>query len=437
MINKVSVIGLGKLGSPIVATLAERGFTTHGVDVNEHYVTCINKGEAPVEEPLLDEMLKKNKHLIHASMDVENAVFSTDATMIIVPTPSEESGEFSTAFVKEALKPIARAIAKKDDFHVIVLTSTVLPGASESEIIPLLENLTGKKCGIDFGYCYNPEFIALGNVIKNLLNPDFILIGESDQKSGELLEEFYKRYCENNPPIKRMKIVNAEITKISINTFVTTKISFANSITQLCDIIPGGNVDEVTSAVGLDTRIGLKYLKGGVGYGGPCFPRDNRALARVYENFNLEHSIAKATDQINQNHADFIVNKITQLIPEGGNVAILGLSYKPYTPVIEESQNITVAKKLVLKGYSVTAYDPLGIENAKNILNDINYTYSINECVKDKDVICLMTLWDEFTKLEPEDLPTNEKKPYLIDCWRVLDKAKFSSKVNLIQLGVN
>ncbi|MFZ6015905.1 MAG: UDP-glucose dehydrogenase family protein [Patescibacteria group bacterium] len=434
MINKVSVIGLGKLGSPIIATLGERGFKTLGADINEHYVTCINNAEAPVEEPLLDEMLKKNKDLIKASLDVEDVVYQTDATLIIVPTPSEANGEFSTAFVIEALKPIAKALARKSDFHVIVLTSTVLPGASEKDIIPVLENLSGKKCGVDFGYCYNPEFIALGSVIKNLLNPDFILIGESDKKSGDLLEEFYKRYCENNPPIQRMRIVNAEITKISINTFVTTKISFANMIAQLCDMIPGGNVDEVTSAVGLDKRIGLKYLKGGVGYGGPCFPRDNRALAKVYDKFGLEHSIAKATDKINQSHADFIVDKITKLIPEGKSVAVLGLSYKPNTPVIEESQNIQVAKKLIEKGYSVTAYDPLSNDNAKNILSDINYTQSVNECIKDKDLICLMTTWEEFSNLDPNIFKNNQ---IVVDCWRILDPEKFQNHMQLIHLGIN
>lgn len=430
-----SVIGLGKLGSPIVATVAERGFQVIGADINQKFVDAINRGEAPVLEPDLDAMLKRNKERISASEDIEDAVFRSDITMVIVPTPSEESGEFSTAYVKEAAKPIARALARKDTFHLVVLTSTVLPGASERDIIPELESLSGKKCGVDFGYCYNPEFIALGSVIRNLLNPDFLLIGESDQKSGGILEDFYKEYTLNSAPVRRMRIVNAEITKISINTYVTSKISFANMVAQLCDRIPGGDVDQVTDAIGMDKRIGLKYLKGGVGYGGPCFPRDNRALARVYAKFGLNHAIAKATDDINHSHAEFIAAKIESLLPQKGSVAILGAAYKPDTPVVEESQNLVVARKLIERGFSVTCYDPAASLNAVNVLPDASYAQSLEDCVRGKDLICLMTVWDEFKTIPPEIF--GDAKPFFLDCWRVIDDKSIISKVNYFQLGVN
>ena len=429
-----SVIGLGKLGSPIVATIAERGFQVIGADINQEFVDAINRGDAPVVEPDLDPMLKKNKPLISATEDIEDAVFRSDITMVIVPTPSETSGEFSTAYVKEAAKPIARALARKDKFHLVILTSTVLPGASDRDIIPELEKLSGKKCGVDFGYCYNPEFIALGSVIRNLLNPDFLLIGESDQKSGDILEAFYKDYAPN-APVRRMRIVNAEITKISINTYVTSKISFANMVTQLCDSIPGGDVDQVTNAIGMDTRIGLKYLKGGVGYGGPCFPRDNRALARVYEKFGLTHAIAKATDEINHSHSEFIAAKIEKLLPQKGSVAILGAAYKPDTPVVEESQNLVVARKLIERGFSVTCYDPAASHNAINILPDVSYAQNLEDCVRGKDLVCLMTVWDEFKKIPPALF--QDSRPYFVDCWRVIDDPELKSKVKYIPLGVN
>src|SRR5262249_2828965 len=156
-------------------------------------------------------------------------------------------------------------------------TSTVMPGSTGGEIQAELERASGRKIGPDLGLAYNPEFIALGTVVRDMLRPDFILIGESDKQTGDLLEAIYERSCDNDPAIRRMSFVNAELTKISVNTYVTTKISYANMLAEMCDRLPGADVDVVSAAVGSDSRIGSKYIKGAIGYGGPCFPRDNKA----------------------------------------------------------------------------------------------------------------------------------------------------------------
>jgi len=422
---KVSVIGLGKLGSPMVAAFASRGFEVIGVDVNSEFVRLINEGKPPVFETDLDEYLKKNKERISATKDYREAVLNSEITFIIVPTPSEKDGNFSTQYVVQAGKEIGKALKEKPNFHLVVLTSTVTPGSTEGDLLPVLEEYSGKKCGIGFGLCYNPEFIALGSVINGLLNPDFVLIGESDKRSGDILESFYKDFCLNNPPIKRMSIINAEITKIALNTYVTTKISYSNMLAELCEKIPGGNIDVVTDALGCDRRIGHKYLKGALGYGGPCFPRDNRALIFTAKRFGVELPIAEATDKINQHQVERLVEKVLSLLPENGKVCILGLSYKPETNVIEESQSVEIAKEISEKGISVIAFDPQAMENAKKVLNKVSFANSLKEAVEQADLILITVPWKEFKEIQPHWLKDGA---ILFDCWRILDPKKYKGK---------
>ncbi len=274
----------------------------------------------------------------------------------------------------------------------------------------------------------------MGNVIQDLLNPDFILIGESDEKSGEILEFFYKNICVFSPPIKRMSIFNSEITKIALNTYVTSKISYANMLAELCEKISGGNIDIVTDALGCDSRIGHKYLKGGLGYGGPCFPRDNRALVYTAKNFGVSLPIAEATDRINQCQVPRLVEKILALLPQNGRIGILGLSYKPDTDVIEKSQGFEIAKILSEKKVSVTAYDPATAEKTQKILNNVTFADSLKESVKNSDIVLIAVPWKEFKNIEPSWL---KQGVILFDCWRILDGKKYEQKGKYIGLGIN
>jgi UDPglucose 6-dehydrogenase len=281
--TKVSVVGLGKLGVCVAAVLADRGFKVVGIDVDKAKVDVVNSGRSLIPEPTLEDLISQNSKNLRATTNHYDAVKQTQASFVIVPTPSEPDGSFSLKFVVEAIEKIGRAIADKDGYHLVVINSTVSPGSMENRVKPLLEEVTGKKCGMDFGLCYNPEFIALGDVIRGLLEPDLVLIGESDPKAGSILADMYKRICVNNPPIERTSFINAEIAKIAINSYITMKITFANLLAEICENTDGADVDEVTRIIGRDSRIGSKYLKGGLGYGGPCFPRDNIAFARFAE----------------------------------------------------------------------------------------------------------------------------------------------------------
>ena len=211
--ERISVVGLGKLGAPLAACLAHRGFEVTGVDLDPSKVESVNKKIPPVFEPGLKELLQSQKRQLRATDDYDEAIGNSDVTFILVPTPSDERGGFSVRYVIEACKGIGEALRNKTDYHLVVVTSTVLPGAVENELKPILEERSGKRCGEDFGLCYNPEFIALGSAIHDLLNPDFVLIGESDRCAGDYLASIYKNLCENDPPVARMNFVNAELAK--------------------------------------------------------------------------------------------------------------------------------------------------------------------------------------------------------------------------------
>jgi UDPglucose 6-dehydrogenase len=392
---------------------------------------------APVSEPGLEALLQKGRKRISATRDFETAVAGTEMTFLVVPTPGEPHGGFSARYVLEAAGKIGKALRRKSGFHLVVLTSTVLPGATEGELRPALEAHSGKRCGVDFGLCYSPEFIALGSVIRDMLNPDFYLIGESDARSGEMLASFYRTVCDNKAPVTRMNIVNAELTKIAINTYITMKISYANNLAEICERIPGASVDVVTSAVGIDTRIGRKYLKGALGYGGPCFPRDNAAFAFLARRLGAEPTLAEATDEVNTRQVGRLVDFVTARLSRGDRVAILGLSYKPDTGVVEESQAVMLARALAERKVPTVVYDPEAMENARRELGDaVAYASSMEQCVRQAAVIVLATPWEEFQWIEPSHLMRGGKRPpVLLDCWNLLDGRKFEGAAEYVRLG--
>jgi UDPglucose 6-dehydrogenase len=431
-LGNVSVVGLGKLGLCITAILAERGFNVIGVDVDQAKVDMISRGKSPIVEPVLDSFIKKNLNRLRVTTSCYDAVKSTQTTFIVVPTPSEPHGSFSLKFILEVIKEIGKAISEKENYHLVVVNSTVNPGSMDYTVKPLLEELSMKKCGKEIGLCYNPEFIALGNVIKGLLEPDFVLIGESDPQAGSILADMYRRICINNPPIERTSFINAEIAKIAINSYITMKITFANLLAEICENTIGADVDEVTRIIGRDSRIGSKYLKGGLGYGGPCFPRDNIAFARFAESVGVKAELPITIHRANLSQVRRVIKIIEQLkLNHDKKIGILGLSYKPDTPIVEESQSIMLAKELSSKGYVVHVYDPLALEEAKKVLgNTAIYEKTLDTCIKNVDVVVLATPWKSFSII-------NTEGKIIIDCWRLLkDREELKKNNQYIPLGI-
>jgi UDPglucose 6-dehydrogenase len=356
-IQSISVFGLGKLGACIAATFAQRGFDVVGVDTDLEKVKKINAGLAPVEEPLLAETIAAAGKRLRATTDPREAV-PTNASFFIPPSPSLPDGSFSNEYLLRAMQSAAQAMrdaAKKQ--HLFVCSSTTTPGAMDAVLIPMLEQETGWKCGQDFGVCYNPEFIALGNVINGLLEPDMVLIGESDPQSGGVLEELYKKYNRNRPHIARMSIISAELTKISVNSYITMKISFTNQLRLIAEKLPKANIHAILDAIGSDSRIGRKYLRAGLSFGGPCFPRDNRLLAYAARRLGLEAPLAEASDKVNELTKEKLLETVNAATKPGDTVAVLGLAYKPDTWLVEESAGLYLAQHLKRDGRRVLIHD--------------------------------------------------------------------------------
>lgn len=436
MSQRYSVIGLGKLGASMAAAIASRGFQVIGVDVNQRSVDLLNAGQAPVQETNLEEMVTANRERLRATLSHQEAVLNSDLSFVIVPTPSDERGAFSLQYAAWAFREIGRALAVKDGYHHVVMTSTVLPGSMRYGLLPILERESGKVCGRDFGLCYSPEFIALGSVIHDFLNPDFTLVGEFDARSGKQLEQCYAEIMENNSPCQRMSLENAELTKIALNTFVTTKITFANMLADLCERIPGGDVDVVTSALGLDRRIGRKYLTGAIGYGGPCFPRDNVALSFIARQLGTQADLAETTDHLNRTLDEKVIHRLQPLLKPGMTVAVLGLAYKPFSHVIEESQGIALVKALSRSGTRVLAYDPLANDAARTELAYHGLVLdSLADCLDQAELVLITTPDPVFQRLKVSDFARHAGDVTVIDFWRILAK-ELSGKPHIHYLPI-
>lgn len=434
-VRGISVIGLGKLGLCSAACFADGGYRVWGVEIDSKRVKMINRGENPVRETGLSELLRKVKPRLTATADYSEAVLNTDATFIIVSTPSRRDGSFSNDQVESALKALARPLQEKNSYHLVVITSTVMPGTTDGWARPLLEKLTGKKCGVGFGLAYNPEFIALGSVIRDFQNPDFLLIGECSRRDGEMLEEIYRKVCRNDPAFARLSPVNAEIAKICLNCYVTLKISFANALGGICESVPGADANRILSAIGLDSRIGRKYFRSGLGFGGPCFPRDNRAFSSFARRAGTRARLSELVDSINEEQAERIVDLAVARAKKGAKAAMLGLSYKPDTPIIEESQAVDIARRLRKAGFRVAVYDPQALESARAEEGKaFEYSESLEDCLRGASLCLIATPWKEFREIEPAALKAAMKTPVVIDCWRVLE-GKDLSGIEYIPLG--
>ncbi len=429
--TRISVIGLGKLGLPLALCISSKGYDVVGMDRNGLLIERLIKGEVPIKENDLKGLL--NRNIIYTE-NLKKAISETDITFLILPTPSDKNGIFISKYLEEALTESANILKDKTKYHLFVIVSTVMP-TTTSNLVKMLEERSRKKIGRDFGICYNPEFVAIGSVVRDILNPELILIGESDKKAGKLLEDFYRNFLNKRIPIIRTNFVNAEISKLSINTYVTTKISYANMLSEMCENIPGGDVDVVTGVLGHDSRIGSKYLKAGAAFGGTCFPRDNRAFVALAKKIKVSFDISDATQKINLRQVDRLSQVLQKIARKKDRIAILGLSYKPFTDVVEESPGMILAQNLLNKGYRLNLHDPWAMESAKKTISSkVIYFDSLKECIANSDTIIIMTLWPEYKEIRNSWYKTS--RVYLIDPWRLYKDVHFSNNITYIGLGL-
>jgi len=433
---------MGYVGLCTAVAFASKGYTVIASETDTEKVNMINRGIPPFYEPDLNETLTEvlRSDRFKCMSSTKTAVLNTDITFITVGTPSKPDGSIDLRYIESSAGEIGAALSNKDAYHLVVVKSTVIPGTTENIIKPILEESSGKRCGTDFGLCMNPEFLREGSALHDTFNPDRIIIGEYDKKSGDILETLYREfYAEKMPPVIRTTPVNAELIKYANNAFLATKISFINTMANICEKIPGADVTVVAKGIGLDKRIGPLFLNAGLGYGGSCLPKDLRALIQYSKNLGYEPKLLEAVESVNNSQPQRAIELCKKLLGElrGKRVAILGLTFKPNTDDIREAPSITIIHQLLKEGAKVVAYDPTAIPNAKAIFKDnIEYTSSAIECLKNADCCILVTEWEEFKKLEPEDFIQNMRTPILLDGRRLFDPGEFSRKIRFMAIGL-
>ncbi len=431
---RVVIVGLGYVGLSTAVSLASK-FHVIGVDSDPMKVALIGHGTAPFREEGLPSLLRKQVRTGTLECTTTYDVVSdADIVFIAVGTPSTPSGKIDLSQVRSAAKSIGQAIAKSTRHPTVIVKSTVIPGTSKSVVVPILEQYSGKSCGEGFGVCSNPEFLREGQAVQDTLKPSRIVIGPVDQLSRRQVLRFYRKFYGNQlPPVVETSPETAEMIKYASNAFLAAKISFINLIARLCEKIPGSDVNDVAKGMGLDPRIGPLFLQAGPGFGGSCFPKDVQALVRYAKNMGLDTSLLESILAINETQPDNVVSQAEKMLGDvkGKNIAVLGLAFNPNTDDVRESRAIPLIRKLVNKGATVGAYDPMAMEGAKKELGPIvNYSTNAKECVKGADLVIIMTAWDEFKHLNNHDFSKlMGERPRVLDARRIYDPARFSNAV--------
>lgn len=419
---KVSIIGTGYVGLITGVGFASRGHDVTCVDIDQKKVEMINRGEPPIYEKNLKEMLgelagKKLK----ATTDLAGAVKNTEVTFISVGTPCKKDGSIDLCYIEQAAKGIGAVLREKTLFHTVVVKSTVVPGTTENVVQKTIERESGRKASGNFGLCMNPEFLREGMAIDDFLNPDRIVIGEYDKRSGDVVAELYRDF---RAPVLRTKIKVAEMIKYASNAMLATRISFSNEIGNLCKKI-GIDVYDVMKGVGMDSRICPKFLQAGAGYGGSCFPKDVSAIVSQCQSFGYEPPVLKAVMETNDRQKTRMVAQLEEKLGSlsGKKVAVLGLAFKADSDDIREAPAIEIVKALLAKGAKVSAYDPEAMENTKKIIPAANYVKSVKETLKDSDACLIVTDWAEFKRLTDADFKSMKGK-VIIEGRKILDPSK-------------
>ncbi len=440
--HRISFVGMGYVGLCTGVCFASKGYETILSNTDKVKVDSVSKGVSPFYEPNLEKMLREavNKGYLKATLGREEAISRSNVTFITVGTPSKPDGGIDLRFVRSAAEEIGRALKRKGSYHLVVMKSTVIPGTTESVVKPLLERRSDKRCGIDFSLCVNPEFLREGSAIHDTFNPDRIIIGEHDKKSGDILEDLYLEfYGDKMPPIIRTNIPTAELVKYANNAFLATKISFINQIANICEKIPEVDVKTVAKGIGLDKRIGRLFLNAGLGYGGSCLPKDVKALIAFSTTLGYDPTFIKSVGEVNEAQPYKAVKLAKRTLGDlkGKRIAILGLAFKPNTDDIRESVSIKIIDKLLEGGANVVAYDPTAMNNTKKLLgNYIDYASSAIECIKGADCCIVATEWDEFKQVKPDDFAQYMKTPMVVDGRRIYNPEEYSRKVKFTAIGL-
>jgi len=417
----ICIVGAGYVGLSTAVGFAEHGHRSVCVDINQKRIEDINSGVCPIFEPGVEEALRRSisKELLKATLDLKGALETSEVVFITVPTPCDDSGKMDTKFIDKASKDIAKYISS---YKVVVVKSTVIPGTTESVVMKNLE-AAGKKHGVDFGLCMNPEFLREGHALEDFLKPDRIVIGSADIRAGDVLEKLYEGF---NAPMLRTDIKTAEMIKYASNSFLATKITFANEIGNICKLL-GIDVYKVMGGVGMDKRINPHFLRAGCGFGGSCFPKDVSALLNKGREAGHEPRLLDTVLKVNADQRKLMVRHLrSKMDLKGKRIAVLGLAFNPDTDDVRESAAIDTVQGLIEHGADVSVYDPKAMDNFRKLFPGITYAKSAKDALKGADACIIATDWDEFKKLESKDFDSMKNK-VILEGRKTLDKSKVKS----------
>jgi UDPglucose 6-dehydrogenase len=433
---RISVIGIGYVGLVTSVCLAEKGHSVICVDIDELKIQGICKGISPINEPGLETLLQKNVgKTLSATTDSYNSVMNSDITFVAVGTPYN-SRKIDLSFIEEVSKQVGKALHQKKTYHLVVIKSTVVPGTTDGVVIPILETVSGKRVGIDFGVSMNPEFLTEGQAIADFMFPDRIVLGGNDSHSIDALEKLYLSF--HGVPRIRTNNKTAEMIKYASNAMLATSISFANEIANLCSKIGDVDVVDVMNGVHLSKYLRSRcsngdyvqahissFFEAGCGFGGSCLPKDVKALIAYGKEAGQQMLMLDSVIKLNEQQPKRMLEILKRFLPflNGVRVAVLGLAFKPDTGDMRESPAIPIVHCLLEEGAFVVAYDPAAIPEAKKIFGGLNVHFysSLSEAIEGVEAIVLITRWKEFEKL-PDLLRKSKKQPIVVDGRRMLDK---------------
>jgi len=430
--TRISVFGLGPVGLVTAVCFAKKGNHVIGIDPDRDKLEKIRKAEAPFFEPKLKDYLAETVANGTFSVAEDGSVNThSDLAYIVVGTPSSEDGSIDLAYVKNAAAAIGQSIRETVHYQLVVVKSTVIPGTARTIVKPILERESSKRVGKAFGLCSNPEFLREGNAVRDAELPDRIVIGGEDSTAMTKLENFYKEFHgEPAPPVIRTTHENAELIKYANNAFLAMKVSFINTIANVAERTPGADVKVIAQGIGVDERIGSRFLDAGLGWGGSCFPKDLNALVGYGKSLGYPPEVIEAVVATNEKQKQRAVQLARQALGslKGRRIAILGLAFKPETDDVREAVSIPLIRGLLTEGADVIAYDPAALQNARAILQDtIAYARDPCECLDKADCCIIVTEWDEFKTIAPSAFLERMRSPVVIDGRRIYDPGEFSS----------
>ena len=434
---KIAVIGLGFVGLSLSSVLASKNYNVIGIDIEKEKCKKISNGTTPFFEPDLKETLRNGLKKKLIITDNITLIRECDFIFVTVGTPQRSNGSIELSMIKKVITTIGEILGTSKKNPIILIKSTVVPGTIKDVILPILEKKSKKKAGKDFGLISNPEFLQESSAIQDTKFPHVVILGGYQTKYMKKTHRFFSKLH----PKTKIIITNhqtAEIIKYANNSFLATKISFINQLSNICQNIPDANIDDIAKTIGLDPRIGKLFLNAGPGYGGSCLPKDMRALINFAESVGAKPTLLNAVEKINYEQIEHIISLMKQKLGNltSKRITILGTAFKPNTDDIRDSVSIELTKQLLKRKASITIHDPKAIKNTMNIFGEkIKYAKTINDALKKSHCAIIMTQWKEYENLNNNSIKQMSRK-LIIDCRRTLVKKELDAEYQALGLGI-